>query len=757
MAAGLLALIAGTRLHAEEPPAPRIYPTSETYLVEPGPDRATIARQKKLFARDLARCDAGELAVCTALGVAFRTGEGQPQNRPVAELLFRQACDGGEPQGCRELAALLRVADGNEDTREQVSILARACDLGALAACADYAAMIEEGVGQLGNLAAADDIRRAACAQESEASCLALAQSLTGTNRNLARRTEGRAVIARLCEWSDAETCERAKQLLGPIWRPSTAELRAYLLSACDQGDAEACDQWGHEELLMRDGSDDAAATTRALGLFDRACATLEEACEKAAGLREEAVLDRECASGKREACRAFADRYDDFRWGPDAARKARAIMASLCETAGDDAERGTTCMLAARKHIYGKKMDEPSDPAQIEALLTLGCEAGEFEACLDLISALFDGKLLPQDRPRAYAMLGTDCAAGVRRACNWMENFLARDPAAPLLDAGGEFAPANLSEEDAAGHAPAKPAPNDTECRTTTVNLRGVEYTDTFCPRFVTVTAGSAVEKGAAPWQALIWRPDRVGTTRIPPNFRVLCGGTVIRTGWVLTAAHCLIDMEQDIRTAGHRLRLGVSNPNGPEGFSYKILETHAHSKYTGKQPYYWDIALIRYDPASGVRSGPAFAPKTVAADPKPFAARRIMPATPAVVYGWGRTAVNPGPIPTSLLSGRVLLRTPEACQTALNFPPETRDTMLCADRANSQQACNGDSGGPVIVFEPGARGPRTPVLVGVISSGKACGTKGKPSRFTRVAHPEVQSWMGSVLAGSSPPKKAR
>ena len=53
---------------------------------------------------------------------------------------------------------------------------------------------------------------------------------------------------------------------------------------------------------------------------------------------------------------------------------------------------------------------------------------------------------------------------------------------------------------------------------------------------------------------------------------------------------------------------------------------------------------------------------------------------------------------------AARVLLRTPEACQTALNFPPETRDTMLCADRANVRD---------VLRIAPAARRDRVALLL--------------------------------------------
>lgn len=760
VAAALLGLVAAMPLRAQEAPVPRDYPEADSQYAPPETDPVAIERQQQNFAQDLARCDAGELTSCTALSIALRTGNGQPQNRPVAELLFRQACDGGEAQACRELSHLLEFAELSHNKTESAALAGRACALGALPACAEYASYVEEGIGQLGDLAAADDIRRNACAQRDDTSCLALITSLNGPRRSAERREEARAVAAWLCEQGNSSfECEQAKQMFGPVWRTTSAQLRADLRAECDEGNAESCVMLGKEELLTRDGPDEAAITASAIALFDRACTSLQDACGVATALRRTITLDQACKEGRRDACSGLAALYQEKIWAPGDFGKAQALLAQLCDTATRDAERRETCGPSGKLLLGAAESDEPYDMARADALLRRGCEAGDPETCLDLADELKRGKRLPQDRPRAYALLQSQCSSGFRRACAWLENSLSSDPAAPLMEAGEDPAPSATAVRRASmrksGRKPI--AIQRPVCTTTTVILRGIEYTDTICPVVGGVIAGTAVEGGDAPWQALIWRPARLGGRIVPPNSRVLCGGTVIRTGWIMTAAHCLEDVGQDIRTAGHRLRLGVNNPNGHEGISYRILETHPHPGFTGEQPLYWDIALIRYDPASGVRSGPAFPVKTIGTDPKPLNRRTVREAMPAQVYGWGRTEVDGGPIPTSLLRGTVLLRTLRACQEFVQYPTETQNSVLCGDHSNRQQACSGDSGGPVIVFEPGAQGPRTPVLIGVISSGKGCGTKGKPSRFTRVAHPEVQKWMRSVLGGASPPQKAR
>ncbi len=77
-----------------------------------------------------------------------------------------------------------------------------------------------------------------------------------------------------------------------------------------------------------------------------------------------------------------------------------------------------------------------------------------------------------------------------------------------------------------------------------------------------------------------------------------------MIRTGWVLTAAHCLVDADKKlgfnvpINSGQHRIRLGVYNPLAPEGYLYRIRRVFRHPRFNPGN-FAFDIALIQYDPA--------------------------------------------------------------------------------------------------------------------------------------------------------------
>jgi TPR repeat protein/secreted trypsin-like serine protease len=727
-------------------PIPRIYPERGSERADP--DKPADIRAEEIANADAseADCNAGIWAACTFLGEAYHRGEGRPQNRPVAELLYRRACDAADGLGCFQLGELLRATKEDIDVQIGAALYARACRLGVLEGCDAEADALERS-----DPVAAEALRRATCERGGRDACRALAGLLMARDRSRAEQDEGRALIDRQCRAGDAAACGAAAEhwrlLIAPDARARMAE---YQERGCSAGDAWLCIARAEAALVMGKG---AAERSTALTFFDRACAINTSQCAYAAQLRNEPGLRARCDGGDRVACTALGQSLAETGSPLEDKPRALALLGAACE-AGDSA----VCFAAAELVYDAARETGTPDPVQLDAYLDRACAAGERNACELLADALADGVTLPQDIARAAALYAQQCEEERITACAFLEEQASNDPAAPLMLARANFGP-ELTPDEEAEEARLEREADEREriadrlrsCTTTTVVFEGVSYTDTICNSVTRVIGmGFSVRRGATPWQALLWRPPLLGRQELTPGERVLCGGSVIREGWILTAAHCITDKHMggvSITTGGHVIRLGLTNALGDEGFSYPIIATYRHPDYD-PDILTFDIALVQYDPKRGRRGSNALAPARIRVDPLPLGQRRIEAIPRASTYGWGLTAVDNGVIPDQLRGARVKLRDLAACTEATKYKDDKRrDSVICADQlqgAEGGQACDGDSGGPLITYSDA---DKVPTLIGVVSGGAKCGTLGKPSRYIRVAHPRVQKWLNDIL----------
>ncbi|NXG03566.1 FA9 factor, partial [Sakesphorus luctuosus] len=223
-------------------------------------------------------------------------------------------------------------------------------------------------------------------------------------------------------------------------------------------------------------------------------------------------------------------------------------------------------------------------------------------------------------------------------------------------------------------------------------------------------ITGGTLCHRGHCPWQVLIRNSQGVG----------FCGGSLLSSRWVVTAAHCL-----DL-VSPHHVTVGDFDKYQREFKEQKIAveRSWTHPHYDSND-YNGDIALLYL--SSAVVFNEYAIPVCL---PSPgLAALLSEEGRPGVVSGWGATHARGSPL-RFLMKVRLPIVSLERCQQAMDRL--VTDNMLCAGHGTAAaDACKGDSGGPFTAFHR-----NTWFLLGIVSWGEGCAKQGKYGVYTRVAN---------------------
>lgn len=248
-------------------------------------------------------------------------------------------------------------------------------------------------------------------------------------------------------------------------------------------------------------------------------------------------------------------------------------------------------------------------------------------------------------------------------------------------------------------------------------------------------IVGGSEAAQGSAPWQASL------GVSRIADPARAhFCGGSIIASRWIITAAHCVTRLSPEKvlvvvgsnRLHGALVRHAVKRIIVHPGFNAASMDK--------------DIALMELlEPlALGTQLRAIELPRLN--DEK----RLLVKNAGLTVTGWGAT-VEDGAAVVTLRTLEVPLVQRRSCNRALAYDGAVTINMICAGFvAGGEDACQGDSGGPLTIdAAPGiaADAKRTPTLAGIVSWGDGCAHVDKVGVYTRVA--KFTAWVGACIAG--------
>ena len=260
----------------------------------------------------------------------------------------------------------------------------------------------------------------------------------------------------------------------------------------------------------------------------------------------------------------------------------------------------------------------------------------------------------------------------------------------------------------------------------------------------YTRIVGGVEAEAGKWPWQVALIYPQGSG-------FQQICGGSVIASRWVLTAAHCVEDIHADdiqVLAGTHDLDEG--------GRRIDVETILVHRDYRDAAGSGNDIALLEL-------AGPADVEEVVALPDAKRSGEVAEPGGMATAIGWGllrpiqckpdsKTGahrcrprgggdghyvddltgrpVDPSDVFTPrLMQVELPLVGEQTCRDAYPGAAINEGTLCAGLRKGGKDSCQGDSGGPLVVKDGDEW-----VQVGVVSWGAGCAKPGKYGVYTNV-----------------------
>ncbi|XP_035682656.1 transmembrane protease serine 9-like [Branchiostoma floridae] len=254
-------------------------------------------------------------------------------------------------------------------------------------------------------------------------------------------------------------------------------------------------------------------------------------------------------------------------------------------------------------------------------------------------------------------------------------------------------------------------------------------------------IHGGQYATQGMFPWMVSLknLKPENL-------HYKHYCGGTLYNNQWVITAAHCAAEATGGTDPSMWRVRAGLTSvvtwEDGREDYNVSRVILHpAYHEFTiGSQDVaHHDVALIKLASPITVNNlvNNICLPDSDA-----------IPGTNCVVSGWGYHDIQnqvDGAESERLKWTYAPLLDPAYCSKDHVWGTlEVSSIQVCAGYEHGRDdACDGDSGGPLICPSPdGSRWE----LHGIVNWGEQpCGDPHKPTMYARVT--AFKSWIEQTI----------